>query len=181
MFYPLKWTFATLGDFMQTLTQSTNTWRLRSGPYSFSRKSRYPVRPIHRTWIIPTTNSNTFLWEVLVYACIFGGCLLSTSSLFRRQGPVDIMVARRLWWPHSYNIRVPIFQHLQLSTDRVIEQRPSAELVILGEFNAHHTEWLSSQSTDYAGRCAHEFALAYGLSQLVHSSTIPDIANHTSF
>ncbi|XP_022831849.1 uncharacterized protein LOC111360210 [Spodoptera litura] len=74
-----------------------------------------------------------------------------------------------------------LFEHLQLTTDRIIEQYPFAELVILGDFNAHHTEWLSSRSTDCAGRCAHEFALAYGFSQLVHSPTrIPDIENHTS-
>ncbi|CAH2084689.1 unnamed protein product [Euphydryas editha] len=74
-----------------------------------------------------------------------------------------------------------LFEHLQLTTDKVLELYPSTELVILGDFNAHHTEWLSSRSTDYAGRCAHEFALAYGYSQLVHSPTrIPDIEDHTS-
>lgn len=74
-----------------------------------------------------------------------------------------------------------LFEHLQLTTDKVLEQYPSTELVILGDFNAHHAEWLSSRSTDYAGRCAHEFALAYGYSQLVDSPTrIPDIEDHTS-
>ena len=74
-----------------------------------------------------------------------------------------------------------LFQHLQLATDKVLEQYPTAELVILGDFNAHHVEWLNSRSTDFAGRSAHEFALAYGFSQLVHSPTrIPDVETHTS-
>ncbi|XP_059056926.1 uncharacterized protein LOC131850642 [Achroia grisella] len=74
-----------------------------------------------------------------------------------------------------------LFEHLQITSDKVLEQYPSANLVILGDFNAHHTEWLRSRITDHAGRTAHEFALAYGFSQLVHSPTrIPDIETHTS-
>lgn len=57
-----------------------------------------------------------------------------------------------------------LFEHLQLMTDRLIEQVPSAELVVIGDFNAHHVEWLGSRSTDFAGRSAHEFALAHGFS-----------------
>ncbi|XP_059046023.1 uncharacterized protein LOC131841721 [Achroia grisella] len=59
-----------------------------------------------------------------------------------------------------------LFEHLQLTSDKVLEQHPSARLVIPGDFNAHHTEWLRSRLTDHAGRTAHEFALTYGFSQL---------------
>lgn len=30
-------------------------------------------------------------------------------------------------------------------------QIPSAEIVLLGDFNAHHGDWLSSSDTDHAG------------------------------
>lgn len=53
-----------------------------------------------------------------------------------------------------------LFEHLQVTTGKVLKQYPSAELVILGDFNAHHVEWLGSRSTDYAGRSAQDFALA---------------------
>ncbi|XP_061717541.1 uncharacterized protein LOC133525263 isoform X2 [Cydia pomonella] len=87
-----------------------------------------------------------------------------------------------LYRSHSGNTETTrLFEHLHLTADKLLEQYPSAELVILGDFNAHHVEWLGSRSTDHAGRSAHEFSLAYGLSQLVHSPTrIPDIEDHTS-
>lgn len=60
------------------------------------------------------------------------------------------------------------------------QRYPCAEVVILGDFNAHHTEWLSSRTTDYAGRTVYNFAHAYGFSQLVSDFTrIPDIEDHT--
>ncbi|GBP80961.1 hypothetical protein EVAR_54123_1 [Eumeta japonica] len=43
---------------------------------------------------------------------------------------------------------------------------PSAQIVILGDFNAPHKEWLGSRTTDYAGRILHDFALSYGLTKL---------------
>ncbi|CAK1589472.1 unnamed protein product [Parnassius mnemosyne] len=62
-----------------------------------------------------------------------------------------------------------------MAADSVLQQVPSAEIVILGDFNAHHAEWLGSRSTDHAGRSVYDFALAYGLTQLVASPTrIPD-------
>ncbi|KAA5676903.1 hypothetical protein F3G23_29600, partial [Klebsiella pneumoniae] len=54
-----------------------------------------------------------------------------------------------------------------------------AEVVVLGDFNAHHQEWLGSRTTDLPGRTAYDFALAYGLSQLVTQPTrVPDIEGH---
>ncbi|XP_061704547.1 uncharacterized protein LOC133515918 [Cydia pomonella] len=74
-----------------------------------------------------------------------------------------------------------LFEHLQLTTDRILEQYPCAELVILGDFNAHQVEWLGSLSTDHAERSAQVFSLAYGFPQLVHSPMIIlDIEDHTS-
>ncbi|TLP41777.1 hypothetical protein FEG32_18870, partial [Acinetobacter baumannii] len=68
---------------------------------------------------------------------------------------------------------------MQEGTNRVLEQYPSAEVVVLGDFNAHHQEWLGSRTTDLPGRTAYDFALAYGFSQLVTQPTrVPDIEGH---
>ncbi|CAK1600021.1 unnamed protein product [Parnassius mnemosyne] len=67
-----------------------------------------------------------------------------------------------------------------MATDSLLQQVPSAEIVILGDLNAHHAEWLGSRLTDHAGRSVYDFALAYGLTQLVTSPTrIPDVEDHT--
>lgn len=74
-----------------------------------------------------------------------------------------------------------LFEHIQWATDRVLEQYPTAELVILGDFNAHHKEWLKSRTTDYAGGSVYDLALAYGFSQIVPEPTrVPDIETHTA-
>ncbi|XP_045501381.1 uncharacterized protein LOC123698680 [Colias croceus] len=59
---------------------------------------------------------------------------------------------------------------------------PDAEIVLLGDFNACHREWLFPfQKTDHAGREAFNFATSYNLSQLVNEATrVPDIAGHTA-
>ncbi|XP_013161244.1 PREDICTED: uncharacterized protein LOC106113067, partial [Papilio xuthus] len=72
-----------------------------------------------------------------------------------------------------------LMELVQMGTDSVFEQIPSAEVVVLGDFNAHHAEWLGSRTTDHAGRSVHDFALAYVLTQLVTSPTrIPDVVDH---
>ncbi|XP_045541897.1 uncharacterized protein LOC123723363 [Papilio machaon] len=74
-----------------------------------------------------------------------------------------------------------LMELVQMGTDSVLEQIPSAEVVVLGDFNAHHAEWLGSRTTDYAGRSVHDFALAYDMTQLVTSPTrIPDVVDHLS-
>ncbi|XP_050677490.1 uncharacterized protein LOC126974115 [Leptidea sinapis] len=68
---------------------------------------------------------------------------------------------------------------VQAAFDDVFAQIPSAEIVVLGDFNGHNAEWLGSRTTDYAGRSLHNFALAYGLSQLLESPTrLPDVDSH---
>ncbi|RVE42721.1 hypothetical protein evm_012633 [Chilo suppressalis] len=69
-----------------------------------------------------------------------------------------------------------LFEHLSRAADDAQEQFPNAELVFLGDFNAHHNLWLSSSKTDHAGISAHAFALTHDLKQLVDQLTrIPDI------
>ncbi|XP_045500068.1 uncharacterized protein LOC123697570 [Colias croceus] len=86
-----------------------------------------------------------------------------------------------LYRSHSGNTGTDrLFEHIQEMIDTLLVQFPSAELVVLGDFNAHHVEWLGSRTTDHAGRTVHDFALAYGLTQLVSSPTrIPDVEGHT--
>ncbi|VVC88102.1 unnamed protein product [Leptidea sinapis] len=85
-----------------------------------------------------------------------------------------------LYRSHSGNAETDrLLEHIQMATDTVLEQIPTAEIVFLGDFNAHHAEWLGSRTTDHAGRSVHDFALAYGLTQLVIAPTrIPDVQDH---
>ncbi|CAH0397242.1 unnamed protein product [Chilo suppressalis] len=71
-----------------------------------------------------------------------------------------------------------LFDHLSRVADDAQAQFPNAELVFLGDFNAHHGLWLGSSKTDHAGISAHAFALTHDLTQLVDQPTrIPDIAS----
>ena len=59
--------------------------------------------------------------------------------------------------------------------ESLLQSNPSCELVILGDFNVHHSEWLSSRISDAAGIKTEAFAIANELKQLVTSPTrIPD-------
>lgn len=69
-----------------------------------------------------------------------------------------------------------LFDNLSQAADDALGQFPNAELVVLGDFNAHHETWLGSVKTDHAGRTAHAFALTHDLTQLVLQPTrMPDI------
>ncbi|XP_045500113.1 uncharacterized protein LOC123697614 [Colias croceus] len=86
-----------------------------------------------------------------------------------------------LYRSHSGNDETDrLIDHIQLTADNMLNQIPSAEIVVLGDFNAHHIEWLKSRTTDHAGKSVYDLALAYGLTQLVASPTrIPDVEDHT--
>ena len=72
-----------------------------------------------------------------------------------------------------------LIENVQEGIDQLLEQCPAAEVVVLGDFNAHHKEWLGSRTTDTWGRAMYNMASAYGLSQLVIQPTrIPDIESH---
>jgi len=75
-----------------------------------------------------------------------------------------------------------MLDHLSEVADVARERYPSAQLVILGDFNAHHREWLFPyQVTDHAGREAHKLALTLDLTQLVNCATrVPDVDSHTA-
>ncbi|CAH1642075.1 unnamed protein product [Spodoptera littoralis] len=74
-----------------------------------------------------------------------------------------------------------LMDHIQAAVDLVQGQISSAEVVLLGDFNAHHADWLCSSKTDHAGRSVHGLALASGLTQLVTVPTrIPDVEGQKS-
>jgi len=68
------------------------------------------------------------------------------------------------------------FLQLSQQIDDILSSNPQAEICLLGDFNCHHSSWLShSFSTDAAGREVHDFSILNSLSQLVNSPTrIPD-------
>ncbi|KAL0821757.1 hypothetical protein ABMA28_005179 [Loxostege sticticalis] len=74
-----------------------------------------------------------------------------------------------------------LMEYLAETADIALQRYPTGELVFLGDFNAHHKEWLFPyEKTDHAGREARKLALALNLTQLVDQATrIPDIAGHT--
>ncbi|KAJ8716476.1 hypothetical protein PYW07_003103 [Mythimna separata] len=72
-------------------------------------------------------------------------------------------------------------QHLSEAAEAAQQRYPSAQLVLLGDFNAHHQEWLFPfQCTDHAGREMRKLALTLNLTQLVQGATrVPDVDSHT--
>ncbi|CAG4949277.1 unnamed protein product [Colias eurytheme] len=86
-----------------------------------------------------------------------------------------------LYRRHSGNDETDqLIEHIQVTIDVLLQKIPSAEIVVLGDFNAHHAEWLKSRTTDHAGRSFYDFVLSYGLTQLVSAPTrIPDVEDHT--
>ncbi|CAG4933852.1 unnamed protein product [Colias eurytheme] len=84
---------------------------------------------------------------------------------------------------HSGDVETTrLFNYLSESIDEAQFRFPSAQIVVLGDFNACHSEWLFPfLKTDHAGREAFNFATSYNLSQLVKEATrIPDIIGHTA-
>ncbi|XP_065640981.1 uncharacterized protein LOC136073297 isoform X1 [Hydra vulgaris] len=63
--------------------------------------------------------------------------------------------------------------------DHALSLYPSANIVVVGDFNAHHTEWLGSNTTDPAGTKAFNFCVSQSLTQIVNFVTrFPDNPNH---
>lgn len=73
-------------------------------------------------------------------------------------------------------------EYLSEVAEAGLQRYPTAKLVILGDFNAHHQEWLFPyQLTDHAGRETRKLAITLNLTQLVQGATrIPDIEGHTA-
>ena len=71
-----------------------------------------------------------------------------------------------------------LFQYLTTSHETVTSSHPNAEVLYLGDFNVHHTEWLGSSHTDTGGKEAKSFSILNDLEQLIREPThIPDRPN----
>ena len=75
---------------------------------------------------------------------------------------------------HNFNYP-SFFQYLSTCHESLLTSHPHAEILFLGDFNVHHTDWLSSTHTDLGGREAFEFSVLHDLEQIIHQPTrIPD-------
>ena len=65
-----------------------------------------------------------------------------------------------------------LFQYLSEKVDWIQANCPSSEVIILGDFNVHNSDWLvHSNRTDEVGRRAEAFAISCNLSQMVDCPT----------
>ena len=71
-----------------------------------------------------------------------------------------------------------LFVELSNKCDDIRNQHPYCELILVGDFNAHHREWLNHQDTNCAGRQAEWFATSHDLTQIVSDSTF-ELPNST--
>src|SRR5678816_1044654 len=70
------------------------------------------------------------------------------------------------------------FEYLTTSHETVISSHPNTEVLYLGDFNVHNTEWLGSSHTDLGGEEAESFSILNDLEQLIKEPThIPDRPN----
>ena len=67
------------------------------------------------------------------------------------------------------------FDYLNSKIEHILSSSPFSEIIILGDFNVHHRQWLSSSSHDTAGERAFHFAIQNDLERLEQLPTcIPD-------
>ena len=67
------------------------------------------------------------------------------------------------------------FDYLTSKVEHILSISPFSEITILGDFNVHHRDWLSSPFTDQPGELALTFSILNDLEQLVqHPTRIPD-------
>ena len=67
------------------------------------------------------------------------------------------------------------FEHLTSSVESIVSDFPSAEVVLLGDFNVHNPNWLISNRCDAAGVELEAFSILNDMQQLIHAPTrVPD-------
>ena len=75
-----------------------------------------------------------------------------------------------------------LLDDISFHIDGILQQHPSSNVFVFGDFNAHHSDWLShSDGTNLAGERCFNFALSQDLTQLVNFPTrIPDNLDHNA-
>ena len=74
-----------------------------------------------------------------------------------------------------------VFDSISSNIDGVISIKPSANVIIFGDFNVHHKDWLTnSGGTDRTGELFYNFSISNDLTQMVNFPTrIPDCDSHS--
>src|ERR1700755_2927481 len=68
-----------------------------------------------------------------------------------------------------------LFDYLNSKIEHILSSSPFSEIIVLGDFNVHHRQWLSSSSHDPAGELAYNFSIQNNFDQFVqHPTRIPD-------
>ena len=69
-----------------------------------------------------------------------------------------------------------MFDSISSNTDEVLSINPSANVLVFGDLNFHHKDWLThSGGTDQPGKLCYNFPISNDLTQMVNFPTrIPD-------
>ena len=74
-----------------------------------------------------------------------------------------------------------VFDSVSSNTDEVLSINPSANVLVFGDFNIHHKDWLTySGGTDRPGELCYNFSISNDLTQILNFPTwIPDCDSHS--
>ena len=73
------------------------------------------------------------------------------------------------------------FEYLTFCHESLLSSHPHAEVVYIGDFNVHHTDWLKSTHTDVGGIEAFHFYISNKLEQIIkHPTRVPDRHDHAA-
>ena len=74
-----------------------------------------------------------------------------------------------------------VFDSISSNIDEVLSINPSANVLVFGDFNVHHKDWLSyCGGTDRPGELCYNFSVSNNLTQIVDFPTwIPDCDYHS--
>ena len=74
-----------------------------------------------------------------------------------------------------------VFDSISSNIDEVLSINPSANVLVVGDFNVHHKDWLTySGGTDRPGELCYNFSISNDLTQIVNFPTrIPDCDSHS--
>ena len=73
------------------------------------------------------------------------------------------------------------FEYLTSCHESLLSSHPHAEVLYIGDFNVHHTDWLKSTHTDVGVIEAFHFSISNELEQIIkHPTRVPDRHDHAA-
>ena len=74
-----------------------------------------------------------------------------------------------------------VFASISSNIDQVLSINPSANVLVFGDFNVHHKDWLTySGGTERPGELCYNFSISNDLTQIFNFPTwIPDCDSHS--